>query len=656
MNSNDKTNQPLPTFRRIARALHVVALVSLMSVSATAQERETQVAATSDGRGGILVIWGAPDNVLPAAGFRVVRTANGQSTTLFDGRRPGDDEEAMARLSAGDQKAVASLRGKRQPLGLLMATAVGNFDFARALGLALRDANPPAGRVNYTVEGVGTSRAVSVTDAPAAPQPPSDLEANVTRDGVTIGAKKPAPAAVESTAVTYYLYRAPAASQNWTRVSPRPVIPGNVLVLVDDAPPAVETNFVYAVTSRNVFGIESAQSAPALVFVPDFAALDAPKNVTAAASPGSVRVTWEKESNPNTAGFVVYRAPNVGGPYTRLTQRPVTAREFVDATTRPGTSNYYQVASVNTRGEEGGPSLPSVTLAIAAKPPAAPADVTAERKTGRILLRWTAPESQDLQGYRVERDAGDGEWTIITPTPATDARFDDRLPVGVIGVMKYRVSAVGMDGQVSAPSTVVTVPLPRAHAPATPEITSISGMNGRVVVEWRPTGERGEATHYLVLRSTAKQDEGVIVSPAQIAHPAVRFTDTRVTAGSRYYYRVVAFDAAANRSAASEPAAVHVGAPELPALAAPQLRYEAKPYPRVVAAFKLPPDFDGRVVLERRSPSGNWTVVTAPSAEGATQLIDTRPVSGARSAYRLVTVGANGSIGGVSGVTEIDVR
>jgi fibronectin type 3 domain-containing protein len=627
-----------------------------------AQQKDTPVAATPDGKGVILVIWAAPNNVLPSDGFTVRRTANGQTTTLAQNKRPGDDREAMARLSADDQQAVASLRGKQQPLGLMIATAAANFDFARALGLALHDTNPPSGSVTYTVEGVGTSRAVTASSAPAAPQPPVNLTATVTREQVTITATAPPRAAAESTAVTYYLYRAPAAGQGasaqaWTRVSPRPVLPTSpTITLIDEEPPSVETSFLYAVSSRSIFGIESVQSQPASVFVPDFAALDAPRNVTAIATPGSIRVTWEKERNANVAGFLVYRAPNVGGPYTRLTPQPLSAREFVDSSVRAGTSNYYQVVSVNKRGEEGGPSLPSVTLALGAKAPAAPADLAAERKTGRIILRWGAVDSPDLQGYRVERDAGEGEWTIITPTPSTEPRFDDRLPVGVIGVMKYRVSAIALDGQVSPPSQVVSVTLPRAHAPATPEITSITGIDGRVKVEWRPTGERGEATHFLVLRSTAKNDEGVIVTPAPIAFPVVTFTDTTVTAGTRYYYRVVAYDAAANRSLASEPAAVHVGAPPLPALAAPALRFETKPYPRVVASFKLPPNFEGRIVLERRDRSAKWVVITAPSAEGATQLIDTRPPVGERTAYRVTTVGANGVTGAASPAAEIDVK
>ena len=631
----------------------------MVTLSGHAQQKDTAVAATADGKGAILVLWAPPDSTIPANGFRIRRTANGQTTTLKESYRPGDDQDAMSRLTPGEQKAVTSFRGTNQPLGLMAASAAANFDFARSLGLALRDTTAPDGPVTYTVENIGTSRAVKRSDPPAAPQPPANLAATVTREAVTINAAKPAKASAETTAVTYVLYRAPVAgtkNEEWTRVSPRPVLPTGELILVDEKPPAVETQFRYAIVSRSVFGIESAPSEAATVFVPDFTALDPPRNVTASASAGSIKVTWEKERNANTAGFIVLRAPNVDGPYTRLTPQPVAAREFVDTTVRGGTANYYQVVAVNKRGEEGGPSLPSVTLAMSKGAPAAPADLTAERKTGRILLRWTGADTTELEGFRVERDAGDGQWSILTSTPSTEPRFDDRLPVGVIGVMKYRVFAVALDGQVSAPSQVVEVPLPRAHAPATPEITAISGQEGRVRIDWRPTGERGEATHFLVLRSTAKNDEGIIVTPTPVAFPAVTFTDTTVTAGSHYYYRVVAYDAAANRSAASEPAAVHVGTPPLPALAPPQLRYETKPYPRVVATFKVPANFAGRVVLERRDRSGKWVAVTAPSVEGATQLVDTRPVMGARNAYRVVSVATNGAVGAASTAVEVDVR
>ncbi|HYO74862.1 MAG TPA: hypothetical protein VE010_00250 [Thermoanaerobaculia bacterium] len=625
------------------------------------------IAASSDGRGGILVMWTAPKNALPPNGFRLRRTAGGQTVTLAEALRVTDDQEAMARLSAQEQAGLrqmrAQMKAQPQPLGLLMASAAADFDFARALGVGFRDAQPPAGAVTYSIEAlhgtraepVGTSRAVSRDEAPVAPLPPANLTATVTRDGVTLTADAPSKTTrVEAAAVSYLLVR--SDGKTWARVSPRPAMrtTGAALVFVDPKPPAVEAQLTYAVVSRSVFGVESPRSQPATVFIPDFAALDAPRNVTADANAGSIRVTWEKERNANMAGFVVQRAPNVGGPYTRLTPQPIAAREYVDTTARVGTTNYYQVVSINKRGEEGGPSLPSVAVARAAKPPAAPAELSAERKTGRIVVSWNAVEGAELQGYRVERDAGDGAWTILSATPSTDPRFGDRLPVGVLGVMKYRVFAIALDGQESAPSAVLTVTLPRAHAPVAPEITSISGLEGRVRIDWRPTGERGEATHFLVLRSNAANDEGVIVTPAPIAFPSVTFTDDTVTAGARYFYRVVSFDAAGNRSVASEAASVHVGTPPLPALAPPQLRYETKPYPRVVARWTIPNGFKGRVVLERRDGEA-WRAISAPSAEGATQLFDTRPIAGARTAYRLVSVGANGAIGGASTAAEVDV-
>ena len=72
-------------------------------------------------------------------------------------------------------------------------------------------------------------------------------------------------------------------------------------------------------------------------------------------SASNVMLLWDAPSGATVAGYNVYRATTMGGPYTKLNTAIVTATSYVDMNT-PSSVVFYTVKSVNSTGIESNPT------------------------------------------------------------------------------------------------------------------------------------------------------------------------------------------------------------------------------------------------------------------------------------------------------------
>jgi len=118
-------------------------------------------------------------------------------------------------------------------------------------------------------------------------------------------------------------------------------------LLLDTNAPANEL-LTYRLYSVDAFG---RRSPPATIkmFFPDYHALEPPQPVTATATRGKVTVNWPAAQKPKLAGYLV--EPRVCDAYELLTQAlPPGTAQYEDDTVRGGTTYYYRVRAVNSRG------------------------------------------------------------------------------------------------------------------------------------------------------------------------------------------------------------------------------------------------------------------------------------------------------------------
>ena len=186
-----------------------------------------------------------------------------------------------------------------------------------------------------------------------------------------------------------------------------------------------------------------------------------------------------------------------------------------------------------------------VTSAVAPSPPTAPTNLTATASSStQIDLTWGP--TQGASGYKIERsNDGTAGWTQIATT--TSPTYSD---TGVIenSTRYYRVRATNATGD-SAPSNVASATTP-ASPPSQPTNVSATPGSRKIKLAWTASSDTGGSglAGYEIWRSSAGTG-GPFTKIATTT--GTSYTNSGLSKGATYWYYVVAYDNAGNRSTPS---------------------------------------------------------------------------------------------------------
>jgi fibronectin type 3 domain-containing protein len=349
----------------------------------------------------------------------------------------------------------------------------------------------------------------------------------------------------------------------------------------------------------------------------------APQSLTATAGSGSVSLTWTPPASnggANITGYNVYRGTSAGGESTTPVATNVTTTSFTDTGLTNGTTYYYKVAAVNSAGTSPQSGEASATpVAVQATPPSAPQSLTATGGNGTVKLSWTAPASNGgapITGYNVYRStSAGGEGTIPFATGLTTTSFTDS---SVTNGTQYYYTVAAVNAAGTSPQSGEASATPQATVPSAPTGLVASAGNGQVMLSWTvPNSDGGSPiTGYNVYRGTSAGGEGS--TPVATNVVSSSFTDTGLTNGTTYYYKVAAVNAVGTSPQSGE------------ASATPQAAVTAPSAPQGLTAT----GGNGSVQL-------SWT---APASNGGANITG-------YNVYRGTSAGGEGSTPVAAGVT-----
>jgi len=651
----------------------LTALLLAAARSGAAQEAPGAIFAASDGKGQISLLWFPPPSRWPTGGWKL-SDSSGQILAPHIGIA---DPTALQSLSVEDADAIRRLpevlakpsatQQHKQLFNIIGLRALTDTAYARALGIYWTLDKVAPGSRSYKVEGLDsagrptgvqlTSSAIDGNAATPLPPAPDGVQIKSDERGVSLFWSPPAENR-QLPAIAYAVERDGGGQTN-AAVSAKPIIPGvrwdaKIPLLLDrNAPP--NEMLTYRVFSVDAFGRRSAPTS-IRIFFPDFHALEPPQPVTAKADAGKIVVSWPAEQKPNLAGYLVERAFLSDGPYEALFAQalaPATA-QYEDDTVQGGTTYYYRVRAVNSRGDLGEPSSAS---AVQAKNPGVPPKVeglTADAGQTRIRLTWK-PVVFPVAGYFVERRVVTGtasgeQWVRLNARVTPEPLYDDLLGLTSDVKMEYRIVAVAFDNAEGTASNSVQVVVADRSIPEPPSITASSGADGKSKLEFLPASPMERSAQFLVLRSGREGDIGVVIGDP-LPGDSRQFTDQYVSPGERYWYRLVAVGKNGNRSDPTRPVAIRVGSPLLAAPPAPTVKYLADPYPHFALQFQMPPAGLSLIVERQEQAVNGWVRIAGPMA--ADNATDNKAPSSGEVGYRLAYISPDGKVGPSSPVVKI---
>jgi fibronectin type 3 domain-containing protein len=272
--------------------------------------------------------------------------------------------------------------------------------------------------------------------------------------------------------------------------------------------------FYYKVSALNDLG-ESEQSAAVL------ATTAVPGKVSARfVSPASIVVTWTLVTGATL--YNVYRDTSDTGTYSF--SRTVSTDTLVDSGLAAGTRYYYRIRAVNNSGESG---LSFTKNAITL--PAIPAGASAAGVSSScILITW--PAVTGAASYKIYRNSVDTGAFQLAGSATRDTFSDTSL--SAVTTYYYKISAVNSSGESgpSASCSAITKKLPTPN-----NVSAAAVSSSGITITWTAVAGAGS---YTVYRST--NDTGTYPVIDSVATDT--FSDTGLTAGATYYYKIRAVD------------------------------------------------------------------------------------------------------------------
>ncbi|RJQ30622.1 MAG: prepilin-type N-terminal cleavage/methylation domain-containing protein [Peptococcaceae bacterium] len=262
-----------------------------------------------------------------------------------------------------------------------------------------------------------------------------------------------------------------------------------------------------------------------------------------------ITLTWAANSEPDLAGYAIYRSTDpyvVDYPLLKSVGKDVTAWDDTGLTN--GQGYYYKITAFDTTGNESVPSDPVHSQ------PWIPQGLAAAPGNGQVELTWSNNNQEGYVlsggGYNIYRSlSADSGYEVVASLGVEYSYTNTGLTNGA--TYYYKITARASDGRESDFSGAVSAtPVNPDPPPAKPTGLAATPGDGQVFLAWNANTE-DDLAGYRIYRSLSLEGEYIYLTEVG---KVTAYTDTGLTNGTTYYYKITAFDAGENESEQSDPA------------------------------------------------------------------------------------------------------
>ena len=268
----------------------------------------------------------------------------------------------------------------------------------------------------------------------------------------------------------------------------------------------------------------------------------APTGLTAiVTSSSTISLGWMDNAN-NEVGTRIERSVGSNGNYTLLTTVVLNTTSFTDTGLLDGTQYYYRVLAFNTGGSSTYSNEQSAVTTLNS-----PTSLTATTvSSSQINLTWCDTSSSE-SGYKIEQSPVDNlHYTeVATVGPNVTAYSATGLTEGTKYYYRVRAyNAIAISGYSSEKNatTLWNIPVP----PSGVRITTL--QPNKIMIAWADNS--GNETGFKIQRKQGAT--GAYGDLTTTGVNATQYSDTTVTDGTSYYYRVCATNSAGDSAYSNE--------------------------------------------------------------------------------------------------------
>ncbi|QJE97053.1 fibronectin type III domain-containing protein [Luteolibacter luteus] len=289
-----------------------------------------------------------------------------------------------------------------------------------------------------------------------------------------------------------------------------------------------DTSYDYHLIAVDGNGNESLPATLSTSTLADTAAPTTPDSLVAAPSVQSVQLSWGASSdNIAVTGYRILRNGTVIA--------TVQSLAYNDAGLQPDTSYSYQVIAVDAADNASAAATVSTSTLSDSSAPEIPGDLAATPQLMSIQLVWSVPaDNVGVTGYEVRRD---GQLLATVEDPAY---IDTGLQPAT--AYSYDVRARDAAGNISSPALLGTSTLEDTANPSLPGNLNASPEYHSVALIWDASSDNVGVISYEIWRDA--ELIGSVLNPS--------YLDSGLADGTTYVFKVIAVDAAGNKSAAAE--------------------------------------------------------------------------------------------------------
>jgi fibronectin type 3 domain-containing protein len=298
---------------------------------------------------------------------------------------------------------------------------------------------------------------------------------------------------------------------------------------------------------------------------PDTTPPAAPTGLAATAGDATVSLDWDDNSEPDLAGYDVYRSTTSGSGYSRLNGPLVGSSDYTDNSVSNGTTYYYVVTAVDTSSNESGYSnedsaTPADTTAPTPNPATFASPPSADSDTAISMTATTGSDPSGPVEYLFTETSGNPGGTSSawqTSASYTDSGLNASTQYTYTVTMRDSLANIGTASSgasattQAAPDTDPPTPNPATFASA-PSADSDTAISMTATTGSDPSGP----VEYLFTETSG--NPGGTSSTWQTS---ASYTDSGLNPSTQYTYTVTMRDSLTNTGSASSGASATTDPP-----------------------------------------------------------------------------------------------